>query len=296
MKKLVSFFIFFGLAGCTTYSPELVYKEQYSKFEPFAAVSIAPGMSLQLNPNCFQGTGCEYDLRFYCDSKDSSESAKECAISKCQEFYNIKNDPNWKSEDNLTCLAYDLGEGSYVSSNPYFYARLRLNKNYNDINVAEYRKASTKNNISYVNSVELARSNKIKNQIYRENARKQAQIDAEKRRKEQLFAQLTAYIEEKKMICKAYGFKEENAIATCVQTEINNEIMRMQQVQANTNAQARANAAQRSNALSNMGRCLSTEGNFGACANAWQGYTPPKVTNCQYDVFGNVIRSTCKTQ
>ena len=94
----------------------------------------------------------------------------------------------------------------------------------------------------------------------------------------------------------SYGFNEENAIASCVQTEINNEIMRMQQVQAYANAQARANAAQRSNALSNMGRCLSTEGNFAACANAWQGYTPPKVTNCQYDVFGNVIRSTCKTQ
>ena len=166
MKKLISFFIVLGLVGCTTYSPELVYQEQYSKYEPFAAVSIAPGMSLQLNPNCFQGTGCEFDLRFYCDSKDSSDSAKECAISKCQEFYNIKDDLNWKSEDDLTCLAYDLGEGSYVSSNPYFYARLRLNENYNDINVAEYRKASTKNNISYVNSVELARSNRAKNKIF----------------------------------------------------------------------------------------------------------------------------------
>ena len=106
---------------------------------------------------------------------------------------------------------------------------------------------------------------------------KEAQIQA---KLDQQMALWTAYIDQKKSICMSYGFTEENAIATCVQTEINNEIMRMQQVQTYANAQARANAAQRNNALSNMGRCLSTEGNFGACANAWQGYTPPKVTKC----------------
>lgn len=135
-------------------------------------------------------------------------------------------------------------------------------------------------------------------QYQQEQARNKREEQLEKQRKidEQELEILIAFIEQKKSVCRAYGFKEENAIATCVQTEINNEIMRMQQLQTYANAQARANASQRRNALSNMGRCLTTEGNFGACANAWQGYTPPKVTECEYDVFGNVIRSTCKTQ
>ena len=110
---------------------------------------------------------------------------------------------------------------------------------------------------------------------------------------------LIAFIEGKKSICKAYGFTEENAIASCVQTEINNEINRLQAQQVYANAQARANAIQRNNALSNMGRCLSTEGNFAACGNAWNGYTPKpakKVYKCDYDVFGNQISSTCREQ
>ena len=97
-------------------------------------------------------------------------------------------------------------------------------------------------------------------------------------------------------MCVSYGFTEENAIASCVQTEINNEIMRMQQAQAYANAQARSNAARRNQALSNMGRCLSTEGSFSACSNAWNGYTPPKTTVCEFDAFGNKITSTCRTQ
>ena len=91
-------------------------------------------------------------------------------------------------------------------------------------------------------------------------------------------------------------FKEENAIAGCVQTEINNELLRQQKVQTYANSQARANAIQRNNALSNMGRCLSTEGNFAACSNAWNGYTPKRVVKCDYDMFGNKITSTCREQ
>ena len=110
---------------------------------------------------------------------------------------------------------------------------------------------------------------------------------------------LTAFIDGIKLRCKSYGFTEENAIATCVQTEINNEITRLQAQQVYANAQARANATQRNNALSNMGRCLSTEGNFAACGNAWNGYTPKpakKIYRCDYDVFGNQITSTCREQ
>ena len=84
------------------------------------------------------------------------------------------------------------------------------------------------------------------------------------------------YISAMRKTCKGYGFESQNAIA-----------------------QARANAAQRNNALSSMGRCLSNEGSFAACGNAWNGYTPKpakKVYKCDYDVFGNQISSTCREQ
>jgi len=309
MKKLLALLLLFGIVGCETPS-NVVYGEQYSKYKSFAAVSIAPGMSLELNPNCFQGTGCEFDLRFYCDSKDSIENAKSCAISECQKFYDVKNNPRWKSKDNLSCLAYDLGEGSYVSLNPYFYARLRLDENDDDKNVRDYKNALQKNNKNYINDVELAKIEKINNKIRKEKARqeqikrnKQAKIAAQKAQREAELARFQAFLNGKKNTCRAYGFTEENAIATCVQTEINNEITRLQQQiqqqQAYANAQARANAVRRNSAFSNMGRCLSAEASFAACSNAWSGYTPKppkKVYKCDYDVFGNQISSTCREQ
>ena len=320
MKKLLALLLLIGIVGCETPS-NVVYEEQYSKYKSFAAVSIAPGMSLELNPNCFQGTGCEYDLRFYCDSEDSIENAKSCAISKCQKFYDVKNNQRWKSKDNLSCLAYDLGEGSYVSLNPYFYARLRLDENDDDKNVRDYKNALQKNNKNYINDVEFARSEKLKDKIRKAQARREqqerkkeqlarlekinreAKIEAEKAQREAELARFQAFLNGKKNTCRAYGFTEENAIAKCVQTEINNEITRfqqqMQQQQAYANAQARANAARRNNAFSNMGRCLSAEASFAACSNAWNGYTPKpakKVYKCDYDVFGNQISSTCREQ
>ena len=107
------------------------------------------------------------------------------------------------------------------------------------------------------------------------------------------------YISAMRKTCKGYGFESQNAIAMCIQTEINNEITRFENQQVYANAQARANAAQRNNALSSMGRCLSNEGSFAACGNAWNGYTPKpakKVYKCDYDVFGNQISSTCREQ
>ncbi|MDB3915427.1 hypothetical protein N9367_03155 [Gammaproteobacteria bacterium] len=112
-------------------------------------------------------------------------------------------------------------------------------------------------------------------------------------------AQFVKYLNEKKKICRLYGFTDENAVAGCVQQEINNDLAKYEQQKAYASNQARANATQRNNALSNMGRCLSTEGNFAACGNAWNGYTPKpakKVYKCDYDVFGNQISSTCREQ
>lgn len=201
-----------------------------------------------------------FNTTFQCSDKETENIAMACALEKCN-----SGNRSWWGQP---CVLNDVN-GKDVTNESLDYLLLMHTKKTENIYIAQQvaRKAAT-------DKAEFDRLQKI---------------EAEQKR-------LQAYIESKKMLCASYGFKEENAIASCVQTEINNEIMRMQQVQAYANAQARANAAQRSNALSNMGRCLSTEGNFGACANAWQGYTPPKVTNCQYDVFGNVIRSTCKTQ
>jgi len=324
MKKLLAVLLLFGIVGCETPS-NVVYEEQYSKYKSFAAVSIAPGMSLELNPNCFQGTGCEFDLRFYCDSKDSIENAKSCAISECQKFYDVKSSSKWKSKDNLSCLAYELGEGSYISLNPYFYARLRLDENNDDKNVRDYKNALQTNDKNYINDVELARSIKIQDKLDKAKARKEQQ----KRKKEQLARleklnkeakvlaerkklqaqqeEFMSYIKTLQSNCKTYGFTTEDAIATCVQREINLERDRVQALLIAKRNQPiiqqvqpiYRNSQRNYDALSNMGRCLSAEGNFAACGNAWSGYTPKpakKVYKCDYDVFGNQISSTCREQ
>jgi len=310
MKKLLALLLLFGIVGCEI-SPDIAYEEKYSKYKPFAAVSIAPGMSLNLNPNCSDmGGGCEFDKRFYCELKDSIDDAKACAISECQKFYDVKNSPNWISQDNLSCLTYDLGEGSYISENPYFYARLRLN-NSDTPDVREYKQALQKNNKNYLNTVERTKIKKRADSIRRAEAQREKEkrkaeqlARAEKKKIEQQQAQYQSYVDGKKRLCTSYGFVGENAIAKCVQTEISNEITRLQnqiaQAQANANAQARANTQSRSRAMSNYSRCLSTAGEtFGSCANAWNGYTPKpakKVYRCDYDVFGNQISSTCREQ
>ena len=116
--------------------------------------------------------------------------------------------------------------------------------------------------------------------------------------------QLANTIEELKNTCKSYGFSSNDAIASCVQKEINLERDRVQAQQiAKQNQpiiqQAQPNSGPNWDALSNYGRCLGTQGEtFSSCSNAWQGYTPPRktVTKCRYDSFGNVITGTCTTQ
>ena len=143
----------------------------------------------------------------------------------------------------------------------------------------------------------LERSNNTNvfyNNSYQYKKNFQEKLNFERQR--QTEDRLRNYIASIRQACISYGFTDDNAIAGCVQTEINNEILRQQQAQAYANAQARSNAARRNQALSNMGRCLSTEGNFSACSNAWNGYNPPKTTVCEFDAFGNKITSTCRTQ
>jgi hypothetical protein len=134
------------------------------------------------------------------------------------------------------------------------------------------------------NSAQLVKENQVKRlEAARQNELKQQQI------------KLEVYVNEKKSLCMSYGFEGVNAIATCVQKEINLEKERMQQKSILVQQSTGLNY----DAIGNYGRCLGTQGEtFSSCSNAWQGYTPPKktVTKCRYDTFGNVITGTCTTQ
>ena len=114
-------------------------------------------------------------------------------------------------------------------------------------------------------------------------------------------AEMMQVINKFKELCQNYGFKSDNAIAVCIQKEINDEKNRLQQqlyAQQQNYRVPQQKAQPNYDALSSMGSCLQTEGSFAACSNAWQGYTPPRktVTKCRYDSFGNVITGTCTTQ
>ena len=321
MKKILLTLIVFGIVGCATTTPQETYAKLYSSYKDFKAIAIAPGMALEQNPYCFVGTGCEYDETFICDDKESLSEAKNCAIEKCQRFYDINNDPDWKLEEELQCLAYDLSSDGYIASNPYFYARLRLDNDISNARVQEYKKAKYFNTSNYQNIEEKAQINarieRRNRQIQAENratqraaaARKKAEFLAEQKKREEVRiaaakqAQYENLIKQYQSTCRSYGFNEDNAIATCVQREINLERDRIQgrlnALNAQQNQQIYQDNQRRNQALSNYGRCLSTQGEtFSSCSNAWQGYTPPRktVTKCRYDSFGNVITGTCTTQ
>ena len=142
-------------------------------------------------------------------------------------------------------------------------------------------------------------------QIQNENRQRKAQAEAQRQQRiaQAKQAQYENLIKQYQSTCRSYGFNEDNAIATCVQREINLERDRIQgrlnALNAQQNQQIYQDNQRRNQALSNYGRCLSTQGEtFSSCSNAWQGYTPPKktVTKCRYDAFGNTIRGTCTTQ
>lgn len=144
----------------------------------------------------------------------------------------------------------------------------------------------------YRRKANLAFAAMIQDNKERQQAKKEKALKA-KRDAEQ--AKYRAYITNLKSQCVSYGFEGDNAIATCVQREINLEKDRLQQQPIIVQQSSGPNY----DALSNYGRCLGTQGEtFSSCSNAWQGYTPPRktVTKCRYDAFGNVITGTCTTQ
>ena len=154
-----------------------------------------------------------FKTTFQCSDKETENIAKACALEKCN-----AGNKSWYGQP---CVLNDVN-GKDVVNESLDYLLVKHAQKTENIYIAQQvaRKAA-------IDKAEFDRLQKI---------------EAEQK-------QLQAYIDRKKMLCTSYGFKEENAIASCVQTEINNEIMRMQQVQANANAQARANATQRSLSL-----------------------------------------------
>jgi hypothetical protein len=144
-------------------------------------------------------------------------------------------------------------------------------------------------------NIDVATKHCIESCNTRVNQAQAASIAAQQKQVESQQKQYQSYLNQTKERCRSYGFNDDNAIATCVQREINLEKDRIQQQPIIVQQSSGLNY----DALGNYGRCLSTQGEtFSSCSNAWQGYTPPKktVTKCRYDAFGNTITGTCTTQ
>ena len=218
----------------------------------------------------------------------------------CSDGQGIDVNPNWPCQKAINDAASDLAK-AYVQ-NRKLYSGPKKKAQENGINPFEAEAIRTKNRIAankrYKERLEMEAL------VTKQNAA--AALKAKEKKIQAKQDEFMAYIESLKGNCRTYGFSSDDAIATCVQREINLEKDRIQakliakqnqpiiqQVQP-----AYRNSQPNYDALSSMGSCLQTEGSFAACSNAWQGYTPPKktVTKCRYDTFGNVITGTCTTQ
>jgi hypothetical protein len=325
----------FGLVGCAATPPPDPSKD-------FRAHAAAPELEQLIDEgNCW--AGCKRDLVFSCDSMASVKEAKSCAIKKCINHYEpITKTSYWnKPGETAQCVAVNTSTNAPYYEGAEFFTEYSLlhnrctDKKY--LNCEGVIEAKTQianaykyNSMLYSGPKKKARENGV-NPFEAEAIRKKNRIAANKRYKERLEMEalvakqhvaaalkakekkiqaqqdeFMAYIETLKNNCITYGFTSDDAIATCVQREINLERDRVQAQQIAKQNQpiiqqvqpSYRNSGPNSNALKSMGSCLQTEGSFAACSNAWQGYTPPKktVTKCRYDAFGNTITGTCTTQ
>jgi len=328
----------FGLVGCEAWS----LQEPLDPSKDYRATASAPGIEHAIDEGeCL--VGCKPDLIFSCDSMPSVEKAKSCAINQCVAHYKyLKQSPFWKNKNNSAfCIAHDTSSYSIIQAwnlSYGLYSSWRNNRgnacsDYKDapncIKIIDdfsdlYGSAYGKKTLFYVGPKKQAEVNveeanrkayraTIKKEIIAKQARqkrlneaKKQKAEAERKKLQAQQEEFMTYIETLKNNCKTYGFTADNAIATCVQREINLERDRIQAQQIAKQNQPIIQQVQPSyrnsgpnwDALGSMGSCLQTEGSFAACSNAWQGYTPPKktVTKCRYDTFGNVITGTCTTQ
>ena len=320
--------IVLGLVGCATTPPPDPSKD-------FIATAAAPDLEQFIDEgNCW--AGCKRNLIFSCDSMATIKEAKSCAINKCVAHYQyLKDSPFWldKSKD-AVCIAEDTSSYSNIFDRHLIHGPVLKVVSYCNFEgdcIAAHKRFQTvyydarnKNLKLYAGPKRQVQLDvlEVNRKAYQEARKKeliakqasQKRLEEAKKRKaeadrKKLQAQqeeFIAYIETLKNNCMTYGFTADDAIATCVQREINLERDRVQAQQIAKQNQpiiqqvqpSYRNSGPNYDALSSMGSCLQTEGSFAACSNAWQGYTPPKktVTKCRYDAFGNTIRGTCKTQ
>ena len=304
----------------------------------FKATASAPDLEQFIDEgNCW--VGCKDNITFSCDSMPSLEAAKSCAVNKCVAHYQyLKDSPYWQDKNkDVACVVADTSSYSrWKESNLKFTntpwvifsdgsvcINMNCHPSIEELQIS-WDDARNNNRSLYVGPKKQTELDRAR-AIYEANVR--ANIELERRAKERqrnlertqrlqaeaqerkLQAQreeFLAYIEMLKENCMSFGFTEDNAIATCVQREINLERDRIQARQIAQQNQLIIQQAQPSNrsyqpnlnALRSMGNCLQTEGSFVACSNAWEGYSPPKkiVTKCRYDALGNAIIGTCTTQ
>jgi len=319
------------IVGCATTPPD--------PSKDFKATASAPDLDQYIDEgNCW--AGCKFNKVFSCDSMETLKEAKSCAVNKCEMHYQYLTDsPFWKGKKNnkAICIAEDTSsysvieerELSYEPDTKYRYRFTLCDGSNKCVKMIEnfynaYRSASNTNRTLYTGPKRQAQLDVLEaNRKAYQEARKRELIakkasqkrleeakkrkaEADRKKLQEQKEEFMAYIETLKNNCKTYGFTADNAIATCVQREINLERDRLQAQQIAKQNQpiiqqvqpSYRNSGPNYDALSSMGSCLQTEGSFAACSNAWQGYTPPRktVTKCRYDSFGNVITGTCTTQ
>ena len=293
----------------------------------FKATASAPDLE-QFIDESFCWVGCKDNITFSCDSMPSAEAAKSCAVNKCVAHYQyLKDSPYWQDKNkDVACVVADTSSYSRwkernlkFTNTPWTKYEFGVCINITDCDPLieelqiSWDNARNKNRSLYVGPKKQAELDRAK-AIYEANIRanrelertQRLQAEAEERKLQAQREEFLAYIEMLKENCESFGFTEDNAIATCVQREINLERDRIQARQIAQQNQLIIQQAQPSNrssqsnlnALRSMGNCLQTEGSFVACSNAWEGYSPPKkiVTKCRYDALGNAIIGTCTTQ
>ena len=296
MKKLLALLLLFGIVGCASLSP-------YQNLPDYKATAFLPG-----NDSFARDITGTYTYfwswrdAWVCSGKETLDDAMRCAIKNCEKTMSTTRSKNIKfiiEPIPYKCIARNLSEDktAVASSEIPQMETLKASGLYEEMLTYNTKLLLNAESLSKQSQDEFNKANRKLVDARNIERRDEALL----KEAENLKNQFIAFINQKKELCKVYGFKTDDAIATCVQNEVNTEVSRLQSKLAleklNTNQQSQNRAYAKNRALNSYGRCLLNEGNFAACGNAWNGYTPKpakKVYRCDYDVFGNQITSTCR--